>query len=48
MGEKRDRENLYCKKCGKKTLHKKCGFGTPGSMCGNARYECLTCHTERF
>lgn len=36
-----------CKKCKKKTEHIKCGFGTPGSICGNGRYRCKICGEER-
>ena len=32
-----------CKKCERKTEHIKRGFGTPGSLSGNARWCCLNC-----
>lgn len=43
-----EKKILFCKKCGKKTLHLKCGFGTPGSICGNGRWRCLKCKEERI
>jgi len=36
----------HCNKCKKKTEHLKCGFGKPGSLCGNARWRCLICGEE--
>lgn len=36
----------YCKKCKKKTVHLLCGFGIPGGMSGNARYECKECRLK--
>jgi len=42
----KDKKILYCEKCKKKTEHIKCGFGTPGSICGNGRYRCLKCGEE--
>lgn len=39
----KDKRLLRCRKCKKKTLHIRRGFGTPGSICGNARDECLVC-----
>lgn len=35
----------YCKKCKKETEHLKCGFGSVGGLCGNARWECKYCRT---
>lgn len=35
-----------CEKCKIKTPHIKCGFGTVGGLCGNARYRCLICGEE--
>lgn len=41
-----DNKLRYCKKCKKKILHLKCGFGNVGSLIGNARYRCLVCKSE--
>lgn len=41
-----DNKLRYCKKCRKKTLHLKCGFGEYGGLVGNARYRCLECNSE--
>jgi len=41
-----DTKIIKCKKCGKKTKHLLRGFGTPGSLSGNARWECLECDKE--
>jgi ribosomal protein L37E len=48
MIDRKDQKLLMCKKCGKKTWHLKCGFGAPGSICGNARFRCLECDEERI
>jgi hypothetical protein len=42
----KDTKIKFCKKCKKKTEHLKCGFGTPGSLCGNGRWRCLICKEE--
>ena len=36
----------YCPKCSTKTLHIISGFGTPGSLVGNARWRCTKCKQE--
>ncbi len=42
----KDIKKLFCNKCKKKTKHLRCGFGTPGSLVGNARWRCK-CGEER-
>ena len=46
MLEKKQKDVRYCKKCKKITPYLKCGYGTPGSFVGNARFRCLVCKTE--
>ena len=33
----------WCQWCTEKTTHIKRGFGSPGSLVGNGRWDCLTC-----
>ena len=46
MDNQKDNKIKFCKSCNKKTNHILCGFGTPNSFVGNARYECIECRKQ--
>jgi hypothetical protein len=40
--------DLVIRYCKKKRRQLKCGFGEPGSLCGNGRWRCLKCGEEEI